>query len=175
MDPVIQNALKRRSELRAELRDVERFLELYQHFKPEREPRQTSLDMVVAKESIVEHFENKTADTEGDDVENNPSPTRMELLPHIRDVIAEAKRPLTRGQILLRLDNRGIRVGGKADRSKNMGTILWRLRDEFVNLPGVGYWPRGTRYEPAGYDPTDDNSPEAVEHTLRTEPPVEQD
>ena len=52
-----------------------------------------------------------------------------------------------------------------------MGTIMWRLREHFVNLPGFGYWLRDHPYPLADYDPNDLNSPEAIDYTLRDSPP----
>ena len=49
-----------------------------------------------------------------------------------------------------------------------MGTVMWRLKDQFVNLEGRGYWPRDIPTK--GYDPSDANSPEAIAHTLDLEP-----
>ncbi len=36
---------------------------------------------------------------------------------------------------------RGIPLAGK-DKSKNLGTILWRFSDRFLNILGQGYWPK---------------------------------
>ena len=39
-----------------------------------------------------------------------------------------------------------------------MGTIMWRLRDRFINLEGLGYWPldvANERCEGLGYWPLD--------------------
>ena len=161
MDPVIQNAIRRRSELRNELRDIDKFLELYQAFKGGKEPRQMTMDVkepgldseeqMESKEPILSTVSSTSETPEAE--EDLPGLTREQLKPHIHDVIMEAGKPLTRGQILQRLDAKEVRVGGKYDRSKNMGTILWRLRDDFVNLHGRGYWPRRLPFPEAGYDP----------------------
>jgi hypothetical protein len=179
MDPVIQNAIRRRSDLRSELRDVERFLELYQQFKAPSDPRQATLDVREPVEDSEEQTESTATafppfngpGVTPEPAEAVPGLSREELRPHIRETIIEAGKPLTRGQILRRLDAKDVRVGGKADRSKNMGTILWRLRDDFVNLTGYGYWPRDLAYVEAGYDPEDLNSPEAIDYVLRQSPP----
>ena len=34
-----------------------------------------------------------------------------------------------------------------------MGTIMWRLRDRFINLEGLGYWPLDVANERCGYTP----------------------
>ena len=61
---------------------------------------------------------------------------------------------MTRGQIVTALHERHIAVGG-TDAGKNIGTIMWRLRDVFVNLDGRGYWPIDLSYEKAGYEVED--------------------
>lgn len=180
MDPVIQNAIRRRSELRNELRDIDKFLELYQQFKGRRHPRQMTMDVdappVDSGEQIEDERTNQPTDLPTSEVsgadDEAPGLTRQELRPHILAAILDAGKPLTRGQLLQRLDARKARVGGKYDRSKNMGTILWRLRDDFVNLQGRGYWPRGLPFPEAGYDPADPNSPEANDHALRQSQPA---
>lgn len=37
------------------------------------------------------------------------------------------------------------------DKPRYVGTILWRLSEQFVNLEGKGYWLRDQPY--AGHDP----------------------
>ena len=71
----------------------------------------------------------------------NPlSPSRLAAV--AREIILEAGRPLTRSEIVAAMEARGIELVG-ADRVKNVGTILWRHRDEFENIPERGYWPKG--------------------------------
>ena len=45
-----------------------------------------------------------------------------------------------------------MRVAGQ-DPATNVGTILWRAKDEFVHLKPHGYWPRDVPYVAAGYAP----------------------
>jgi hypothetical protein len=182
MDTVLGNAVRRRSHLRAQLREIERFIELYQELRKPTPSEQAELALADDSGTTQEH--DKTASGEDgastevrvpDEDEEAGGLSRVELLPHIRAVIEDAGKPLTRGQLLMKLDSRGAKVGGKANRSKNMGTIMWRLRDDFVNLQGLGYWLRDRPYAPADYDPSDGNSPEAMDYVLREEEPSEPD
>lgn len=55
-----------------------------------------------------------------------------------REIILENKAPMTRGELVAAFQDRGWPVGG-TDASKNMGTIMWRLRKQFRNIDGQGY------------------------------------
>ncbi len=145
-DSVYKKALLRSLELKTELQDVEQFLELYQRFAG---------------------TETEQDDTTGES--GGPRITRNELAPLIRKSLLKRGRPLTRGQLLEALKEDGVFIGGR-NQTKNLGTIIWRLRDQFVNIEGYGYWPRDVEYEHAGYDPDDPNSPEEIERTLDLEP-----
>lgn len=67
------------------------------------------------------------------------------------EVIEAAAKPLTRGEIVARLRERGVSLAGK-NVNKNLGTILWRNRHRFVQIDKLGYWladkPLDGIYEP---------------------------
>lgn len=157
MDRVISNAVKRRTELREELQEVEKFLELYEKFKGT-ESTQAAMNFSASE---AEHIVTDSTERHATNIEavagiNPPArglPREM-LRPHIRDAIMEAGRPLTRTELLNAMDRKKIPVGGTSNRAKNMGTILWRLRDDFVSLENMGYWPRTLAYPPANYVPS---------------------
>ena len=67
-------------------------------------------------------------------------------------LLRDRQKPMTRTEIAEALELKGIPVAG-VDPSKAIGTILWRMRDEFVNLPGWGYWFIGEEFSPAAYKP----------------------
>jgi hypothetical protein len=64
----------------------------------------------------------------------------------VRQLLLELKRPMTRGQIVQELEFRGIPLSGK-DKNKNLGTILWRHKHQFVQLAKLGYWVRDVPLE----------------------------
>ena len=49
---------------------------------------------------------------------------------------------MTRGELVKELESRGVEIVA-VDKAKNLGTILWRHKSIFENLPGEGYWVRG--------------------------------
>lgn len=166
MDKTIANAMQRRSELQRELHEIEKFLQLYQKFSAMPLPSSNVLYSATTVASVSNAYAPAPLEQmwgEGEPkqehgvAEASPAPHkglgREELRPHIEAVIREAGKPLTRGVLLRKLDQRGTPVGGQADRAKNMGTIMWRLKDHFVNLPGYGYWIKGEACPEADYDP----------------------
>lgn len=169
MDKAVENALARRAQLRRELEEVEGFLALYDRFKSLGSAQATlgiiapaTVTPVAGPAPSFASIDRENEDPGGAKEEQSPpSPpqaagkglSREELRPHIEAIIREAGRPLTRGNLLRKLDQRGTPVGGRADRAKNMGTIMWRLKEHFVNLPGYGYWLQNEPYPPLGYVP----------------------
>lgn len=141
-----QNAMKRRDELRQELDEVETFLRLYGKY--------VSFSATIhAKSAIKADLTVKPADDSAP-IQEEPLEhvAGMALVPHIRSVILDIGRPLSRRSVVKALSDGGIQVGGQ-DPAQNVATIMWRAKDEFVNLKPHGYWPRDVAYAPAGYNP----------------------
>jgi hypothetical protein len=90
-------------------------------------------------------------------------------------VIRAAGRPLTRSDLVKGLEERGLTLDSK-DKPRYVGTILWRLRDQFENLEGHGYWLKGEPYAPANYPDQPQNAPlppvVASREPVRIEPAV---
>ena len=59
---------------------------------------------------------------------------------------------MTRSQILAAMEEEGMIIPG-VDKSKTLGTTLWRAQKEFIQLEGQGYWVRGMPNFLVGYDP----------------------
>jgi hypothetical protein len=74
-----------------------------------------------------------------------------------RAVLREAKRPLSREPLLEALVKRGLLFGGK-NKARNLGTMMWRMREEFVNIEGEGYWPKDLACPAIGYVPSGNGS-----------------
>lgn len=128
MDRAYANALKRKEELENELAKISVFLDMYRHFSgPEREQTEPNINasvMPISKES-------------------GSSPPRRRLRPHEIAVLAErvirgADEPLTRAEIVTRLESAGVELHSD-DKPRYVGTILWREKDRFINLAGRGY------------------------------------
>ena len=62
-----------------------------------------------------------------------------EIANRVERFLQEAGRPMTRSEIASKLTESGVLLVG-VDVNKNVGTIMWRHRDRFVNLPKLGYW-----------------------------------
>ncbi|WP_398465062.1 hypothetical protein [Tardiphaga sp.] len=99
----------------------------------------------------IRNFENKVATLSGDAQSELSftigSPTQRrrghvspeQIADEVYELIREKGRPMKRGEIARALLERNIPLAGK-DRNKNVGTILWRHQDRFVNIPKLGYW-----------------------------------
>lgn len=123
--------------------------------------RLNETDQTIAQlEKIQERIGRLTEPTLFDAPTAWPNPTsrlRNATPPHeIADqaarLIEEAGRPLTRSQIVDKLRENGVHLVGN-DINKNVGTILWRQKGRFVNLPKLGYW-LADRPLPGLYDPS---------------------
>jgi hypothetical protein len=68
-----------------------------------------------------------------------------------RDTLLELGRPMKRGALARAMEARQIPLAGK-DKSKNLGTILWRHPAMFVTLDKLGYWPKDVPLDGI-YDP----------------------
>jgi hypothetical protein len=66
-------------------------------------------------------------------------PRPSEVADEVEKLLRERGQPMTRGQIARALVQRGLSLAG-TNVNKNVGTILWRHRDRFVNLERMGYW-----------------------------------
>lgn len=63
-----------------------------------------------------------------------------EMLDEARRLILTERRPLKRGELVSRLEDRGYEVIG-TDKNKVFGTNVWRS-GRFLHVPGEGYWPK---------------------------------
>lgn len=131
MDDLLQRALERRDALRKELEAVESFLHAYTTArvqKAEAKPKQRDLFSTPPSPRAIKR---KAIES---------------LLKEAESLILDAGRPLTRGQLLERLEDAGYRIEG-ADKSKVLGTNLWRSK-RFYTIDKVGYWPKDVDIPP---------------------------
>ena len=134
-DTAYKLALERRDKLLKELEQVMQFIDLYETMFGG--PGESTSSRVEAVRPISRR-----------PARNPIPPARIAELS--AQIIAEQGRPMTRSELVDSLETRGIKLVAK-DPSKNVGTILWRHEDTFVNLPGWGYWLRDQPFPPAGY------------------------
>jgi len=154
MEPAYQNALRKRSdavrrleEAQSEIARIDDFLKLYQEFGG-------SVDAFVGEVS-GQNAEPSSANRE----RPTKGLTRAEGAPIIRELILRNGSPMQRSALLEALNENGTPVGG-VDPLNNLGTMMWRMKDKFVNIEGSGYWPIDVDYEPANHaavKPEDDH------------------
>lgn len=63
-----------------------------------------------------------------------------EMMAEIRRIVIGEGRPLTRSELVRRLEREGYVVEG-GDKAKVLGTNIWRS-GQFEHIDGQGYWPK---------------------------------
>ncbi len=129
MTQVIEKARKRLLEIETEAEQLRLFIEMYETlagYDPDSER---------VPEGRIQPVE--SARLSGAAV-GKSSP--LEIVTAAKGVIREKMRPLTRSELVRLLTLRGLRIAG-GDKSKNVGTIIWRSK-QFENVEGKGYWPK---------------------------------
>lgn len=142
MDTAYEKALKRRDELRKELEEIKVFMRLHAKFSGGTYEERG--DTKAADDGERQPLPEKQTRTSG------RNPPREQIAEIVRDLMVQRRKPMTRTDILDALELTGHPIVG-VNPSKNIGTIMWRLRDRFVNLSGYGYWPSDMDFAPAEY------------------------
>jgi hypothetical protein len=174
-DKAYQNATARREELareinqgqqrlealRSELRSVDTFLDQWRKF--------AGVTVSVAA--------NDAQDIASFTLQVSPprrkNSKKEEVAKAAYEIIASEGRPLFRGELFKKLIERGLIIEG-SDPEMVLSTMLWRMRNVVIRLPGGGYWtvnlpsPDG-KYIPG--EPTDltamnEMSPEERQHAV---------
>lgn len=118
--------LKRRDELRVESEALEKLIDTYRQLSLlEREEEVDQLDLWKGGRS-----------------RRARSAYVAEMMASARRLILSEGRPLSRSELLRRLEGEGYIIDG-ADKSKVLGTNLWRS-GQFQHIEKRGYWPTGT-------------------------------
>ncbi|MCG8559165.1 MAG: hypothetical protein MI824_05135 [Hyphomicrobiales bacterium] len=145
MDSAYDNALKKKKKLERELEEIEQFLTLYERFSG---TKLEENDLGAEEQSI--EIETHIVPRQRIEGSGRQRLRPRDLGPIVKRVLLETGRPMTRGPLVEALEKRGIEVKG-AEKAKYLGTVLWRMGDEFVNIEGEGYWPRGMDCPAVGY------------------------
>lgn len=123
---LLSKLLKRREELRLESEALDRLITTYRDLA------------LLEKEREVDQLELGI----GGNSKRARSAYVAEMMAAARRLILSEGRPMTRSQLLRRLEQEGYVVDGK-DKAKVLGTNIWRS-EQFDHVDGLGYWPRGT-------------------------------
>lgn len=127
MDDLYKQALERRERLLTELRAVEKLILTYEELQGLRKSPSESTPQLglfsEAKPARVQRSANVSV-----------------LLDRAKEIILAEKRPMTRSQLVSRLETEGYYLEG-TDKHKVFGTNVWRS-GRFLNLKGKGYWPK---------------------------------
>jgi hypothetical protein len=142
MPNVIENARKRLADLRRQVSEIERFLQMYEVFEAGGSTDQSGAPLAAMNGELAGNIspENslKTVDKSGE--KRRRSGTRpAEIVRLLERAIREAGRPLTRGEIVEALERRGVEMPA-TDKPRYIGTIAWRNKGTFRNIEGLGYW-----------------------------------
>ncbi|MGZ8362777.1 MAG: hypothetical protein ACXW3D_02850 [Caulobacteraceae bacterium] len=153
MDPVYDKAVARLQEIEVERTILKQFVESYRRTR-----HVLGLDERSVDGTHSEHKSNPQellplADTAPAEkrkrVTDNPKPA--DVVRESLAILRERGRPMTRRDLHTALKERGLEIKG-ADPIKALGTMLWRGKDQLIQLEGFGYWPKDDVYNPANYD-----------------------
>lgn len=137
----IKKIVEKRELLRQELEKIDNFLELYRE--------------LTGTEDV--HSETRPKRRR---IRIHPSLRRersgtvkpADIGPMVRRILLDHGKPMTRSELLAAFRERDVDLAGE-DKAKYLGTVLWRMKEAFVNLDGYGYWPRDRAYMAAAYFP----------------------
>ena len=121
---LLAKLLKRREELRVESEALENLIQTYTSLSHLRvaEPEAPQLDLWKARHSSKAR-----------------SAYVAEMLAEARRIIIAEGRPMTRSELVRKLEQAGYVIEGR-DKSKVLGTNIWRSK-KFEAVEGQGYWP----------------------------------
>jgi hypothetical protein len=126
MDDLLRQAYERRERLRKQLAALDSFIANYEEATP----------VPVPSTQANYELNLNAAAYRGRRVR---TPDLGPLIEAAEATILEAAKPLSRSELLRRLEKQGFSFPG-TDKVKVFGTNLWRSR-RFVSVKGVGYWP----------------------------------
>lgn len=132
----IKQVIERKKQLEEELVKLNNFIEIFNQLKTTNES--------------VDNIGKFTSESKNKSKSGAVKPS--ELVNIVRKELEDIGRPMRRGELVECLTNKGITLAG-SDKNKNLGTILWRAPDVFVQLKTFGYWLKDTPYPPANYIP----------------------
>lgn len=143
MDDLLRQAYERRERLRRQLAAVDAFIADYEEVVPASAP------------ATLPNYEFDLTPPLPSRGRKVRTPNLAALFEAAEMTIREAGKPLSRTELLRKLEQQGFSFPG-TDKVKVFGTNIWRSK-RFVSLKGFGYWPKATPL-PAGYHTADQRS-----------------
>lgn len=138
MADVIEKARKRLATLVHEAEQIRAFIQMYERLEAEESGTQGGAhEATRATRATPPTPESRPASPP---VASFSKASPAEIIAAAKELMLEKQRPLTRSELVKLLTLRGLRIAG-TDKSKNVGTIIWRSK-EFENVEGKGYWPK---------------------------------
>jgi hypothetical protein len=153
------NKLNQRvDELRKYLSSVERFIDDWHEFAGEKKDSQKGNQSDLLTNST---YTQARIPVEAGGLDSPPptpappkNPDKADVGKVAKTIIYELRRPVPRTELFKALAERGVILHGK-DPEMVLSTMLWRMKEEFIRLPGHGYWIRSLRWPAAKYEPGD--------------------
>jgi len=170
-DHIYKKAIERRRTLLLEVEKIDIFLELYRELSgapasaifgevktaPLQKPDVAFFSEAAPPSGRTDHFVPpalmaRYGEAAGDDGAKPGGMSQAEFNEIGRRLLLAHGRPLTSPELLKRFAEIGKPIGGN-DELKNIGTKLWRAKDVFFNMRGLGYWILDTPCSAIGYEP----------------------
>ena len=132
--------------------------------------RLAELDQEVARATrFISEWEEWAGINPGMAVEPFPTPKSLRVKNPPKEIVGDAiekflkdvGHPAARKRLMAVLTENALTLHG-TDPDMVLSTMLWRMKDRFIRLPGVGYWIKALPYAPAGYSPGDAEKMEAA-------------
>lgn len=135
MSKAIENARKRVMELKRQLAELERFIQMYEELDAGTDADQTDMRAGHLNWALIGNKPGDNFPRERRRKRGRPA----EIVAIIERIIRDAGRPLTRGEIVEALEQRDVHIPAE-DKQRYIGTIAWRYKSVFGNVGGLGYW-----------------------------------
>jgi hypothetical protein len=153
----LKTAIARREKLLREIEKLDAFIELYHELTEETHGGSAPDLLATAPDGSKIAVQVKSYQR---DV---PRIKPRNLPPVVREILVANGRPMTRTQIIEALKGKGITMPAQ-DEARYLGTILWRFRNDFINIDGEGYWPRDVSCDAVAYDARDLKNVVSTDH-----------
>ena len=149
-DTALENAERRRDDLAAEINGLQQQVEAK---RKELDRVKQWIDDYIAFSSGTLEFELSAPEpAKAKKGKKSANKDRQIIGDYVETILDEVRRPMSRDELFDALKTRGEEIVGK-DPMMVFSTMMWRMQDRFVRLPGFGYWLADKPWPPARYTP----------------------